>query len=177
MPPLFLPQWSLSERFRADQALLVYKLPSEEAMSESEKRTKVESSTSNSTEDLTVASPISGQLINSRPVKMTRVELNKDKGVAVHVSEAANVFSDPSDADSDADNYSRYEKEKVISDLKKQKVKMLEKLNDTKEMVRSLELKLAQEEAKNEMLVQFLKEVANLGAIVAYDDIDQIPKE
>lgn len=170
----------MSVRFRADQALIVYKFPSgKEAMAKSKKCIKGESS-ANSTKDFTMASPFSNQLVDSRPLKSTRVELSKDEDLVVHVSEDANVFSDSSDADSDdksdSDNCSR-QYDKTISDLKKKKAKLEEKLKRTKEMVSSLELKLAQEEAKHENLVQIMKLLANQGGILGTDDIDQIPKE
>lgn len=158
---------------------MVYKLPSgKEEMAESKTCMKGESS-ANSTKDSTVTSPFSNQLKDSRPVKRTRIELSKDEDVAVHVSEDANVFSVSSDAyndvESDADNYSLFDK--AISDLKKEKAKLEEKLKHTKEKVSSAEHKLAQEQAKNEKLVQFMKVVANLGGILGTSDIDQIPKE
>lgn len=161
-------------------------------------RIKGESCTANSTEDyLTVDSPVCNNLAGPRTVKSTRVELSKDEGVAVHVSEDANVLSDSSGTDSDADTDadsdvdsltsplesnlsglfdSRSPHQKSISDLKKEKAELEEELKYKKEKVSALKLELARERAKHEKLVE-LKEVANRGGVVGTDDIDKILKE
>lgn len=155
-------------------------------MAASKKSIMGESSTANSTEDLTVDSPVSNQLVGSGPVKRTRAELSKDEGVAVHVSEDANVSGADSDiyseSDSDVDSLtspldscSPYQNS--ISDLKKEKAELEEELKYNKEMVIALKLELARQMAKHEKLLQHRKEVANSSGVVGNDHIGQFPKE